>query len=48
MARGHTVLFSADILAGVVRDLARSIDRDLAGSRLVVDHRAQGCGHVLV
>lgn len=36
MARGHTVLFSADILAGVVRDLARSIDRDLAGSRVVV------------
>jgi len=36
MARAHTVLFSADIIAGIVRDLARAIDRDLGGSRVVV------------
>ena len=36
MASEHTVLFSADVVSGAVRDLAASIDRDLAGSRLVV------------
>jgi hypoxanthine phosphoribosyltransferase len=36
MASEHAVLFSADIIAGVVRELARSIDRDLGGTPLVV------------
>jgi len=36
MANDHTVLFSADVISGAVRDLAASIDRDLGGSRLVV------------
>ena len=36
MASGHTVLFSAEVISGTVHDLAASIDRDLAGSRLVV------------
>ncbi|WP_395156498.1 phosphoribosyltransferase family protein [Ilumatobacter sp.] len=37
MADRHTVLFSAEEISATVRDLAASIDRDLGGSRLIVD-----------
>jgi hypoxanthine phosphoribosyltransferase len=36
MMSEHEVLFSEETLAGVVRDLAASIDRDFADSRVVV------------
>lgn len=35
-ATEHTVLFSADVIAGVIRDLAGSIDQDLGPGPLVV------------
>jgi hypoxanthine phosphoribosyltransferase len=36
MGNQHEVLFSADVIADAVSELAAAIDRDLGGSRLVV------------
>lgn len=36
MGKNHEVLFSADVIAATVRDLAAAIDRDFGGRKLVV------------